>query len=90
MAGPPRPHAPSAEEPQFFNEAAAWSSPLQQVPQGFQQPEARRVEGIISEVAGFGLMQRPSVHAVGLDGRMSQQQFSPEEEVAHDSSAELV
>ncbi|KAL6594358.1 hypothetical protein ACP70R_048551 [Stipagrostis hirtigluma subsp. patula] len=71
------------------DEAAAWSS-LRQMPQGFQQPEPRRGEGIISDVAGFGLMQRPGVHALGLDGGMSQQQFSQEEEVAHDSSTEVL
>ncbi|KAL6656724.1 hypothetical protein ACP70R_004504 [Stipagrostis hirtigluma subsp. patula] len=68
------------------DEAAAWSS-LRQMPQGFQQPKPRRGEGIISDVAGLSLMQRPGVHALGLDGGMSQQQFSQEEEVAHDSSA---
>ncbi|RLM48942.1 hypothetical protein C2845_PMPSC055735 [Panicum miliaceum] len=45
MSRPPRPRATTAVETAFRHDVVAWSSPGQQVPQGFEDPEARRGDG---------------------------------------------
>lgn len=45
MTRPRRPHAALTGETVFRHDVAAGSSPVQQVPQGFEDPEAGRGDG---------------------------------------------
>ncbi|RLN30494.1 glutathione S-transferase T3-like [Panicum miliaceum] len=79
MSRPPRPHATTAVETVFRHDAVAWSSPGQQFPQGFEDPEARRGDGteFADDMSQAGAMGSGSYFTDLVNGVEESQDFSP-------------
>ncbi|RLN27862.1 hypothetical protein C2845_PM05G13790 [Panicum miliaceum] len=78
MSRPPRPRATTAVETAFRHDVVAWSSPGQQVPQGFEDPEARRGDGTeFADGMSQGAMGSGSYFTDLVNGVEESQDFSP-------------
>ncbi|GJN23951.1 hypothetical protein PR202_gb11652 [Eleusine coracana subsp. coracana] len=84
MYRPPCSHAAAAGQSGSRRDAAAISSPIRQVPQGFQNLEANPFEGAM-DFTGLGMTQHPMI-PTGFRGRIPQDRFSPDDFVSDDMS----